>query len=129
MRDCFSSVFSDSATESMALANQLSCLVAEKCASKLQITDTDFAKQFKALVRQKLIDLRAQRQTQRKEEHSVWKVGPLEIATAVVAAEEAMAQKNLQDEWVLRAAVRNGILVYRPDPASGRLVEPVSELG
>ena len=47
MRDCFSSVFSDSATESMAFANQLSCLVAEKCTSKLQITDTDFAKQFK----------------------------------------------------------------------------------
>ena len=127
MRDCFSSVFSDSATESMALVNQLSCLVAEKCTSKLQITDTDFAKQFKALVRQKLIDLRAQWQSQRKEEHSVWKVGPLEIVTAVVAAQEAMAQKNLQDEWVLRAAVRNGILVYRPDPASGRLVELLSQ--
>ena len=127
MRDCFSSVFSDSATESMALANQLSCLVAEKCTSKLQITDTDFAKQFKALVRHKLIDLRAQWQTQRKVEHSVWKVGPLEIVTAVVAAQEAMAEKNLKDEWVLRAAVRNGILVYRPDPASGRLVELLSQ--
>ena len=127
MRDCFSSMFSDSATESMALANQLSCLVAEKCTSKLQITDTDFAKQFKALVRHKLIDLRAQWQTQRKVEHSVWKVGPLEIVTAVVAAQEAMAEKNLKDEWVLRAAVRNGILVYRPDPASGRLVELLSQ--
>ena len=41
-RDCFSSVFSDTATEAMALANQVSCLVAEKCTSKLQITDTDF---------------------------------------------------------------------------------------
>ncbi len=127
MRDCFSSVFSDSATESMALANQLSCLVAEKCTSKLQITDTDFAKQFKALVRHKLIDLRAQWQAQRKAEHSVWKVGPLQIVTAVVAAQEAMAEKNLKDEWVLRAAVRNGILVYRPDPASGRLVELLSQ--
>ena len=28
---------------------------------------------------------------------------------------------------VLRAAVRNGILVYRPDPASGRLVELLSQ--
>ena len=57
MTDCFSSVFSDSATESMALAYQLSCLVAE---NKLQITDTDFAKQFKALARNKLIELRNQ---------------------------------------------------------------------
>ena len=127
MRDCFSSVFSDSATEPMALANQLSCLVAEKCASKLQITDTDFAKQFKSLVRKKLMEPRAQWQAQRKAEHSVWKVGPLEIVTAVVSAQEAMAEKNLQDEWVLRAAVRNGILVYRPDPASGKLVELLSQ--
>jgi hypothetical protein len=57
MTDCFSSVFSDSASESMALAYQLSCLVAE---NKLQITDTDFAKQFKALARNKLIELRNQ---------------------------------------------------------------------
>ena len=47
-RDCFSSAFSDTATKPMALANQISCLVAEKCTSKLQITDTDFSKQFKA---------------------------------------------------------------------------------
>ena len=126
-RDCFSSVFSDTATEAMALANQVSCLVAEKCTSKLQITDTDFAKQFKAIVRMKLIELRAQWQKQRKEEHSVWKVGPLEIVTAVVHAQEVMSDKNLSDNWVLRAAVRNGIVVYRPDPASGRLVELLSQ--
>ena len=37
-------------------------------------------------------------------------MGPLEIVTAVVYTQEAMSQKNLQDEWVLRAAVRNGAL-------------------
>ena len=126
-RDCFSSVFSDTAIESMALANQLSCLVAEKCTSKLQITDTDFSKQFKSYVRNKLIELRAQWQTERKEEHSVWKVGPLQLVTAVVHAQEKMSEKNLRDNWVLRAAVRNGILVYRPDPASGQLVELLSQ--
>ena len=126
-RDCFISVFSDTATKAMALANKVSCLVAEKCTSKLQITDTDFSKQFKAMVRTKLIELRAQWQKQRKEEHSVWKVGPLEIVTAVVHAQDLMSEKNLNDNWVLRAAVRNGILVYRPDPASGRLVELLSQ--
>ena len=78
-------------------------------------------------MRHKLIDLRAEWQAQRKVEHSVWKVGPLQIVTAVVTDQEAMAEKNLKDEWVLRAAVRNGILVYRPDPASGRLVELLSQ--
>ena len=120
-------MFSDTATESMALANQLSCLVAEKCTSKIQITDTDFSKQFKHYVRTKLIELRSQWQAERREEHSVWKVGPLQIVTAVASAQEAMSQKNLQDEWVLRAAVRNGILAYRPDPASGKLVELLSQ--
>ena len=33
-RDCFSSVFSDTAAQSMYVANQLSCLVAEKCTSR-----------------------------------------------------------------------------------------------
>ena len=79
------------------------------------------------MVRTKLIELRAQWEKQRKEEHSVWKVGPLEIVTAVVHAQDLMSEKNFNDNWVLRAAVRNGILVYRPDPASGRLVELLSQ--
>ena len=110
-RDCFSSVFSDAATESMALANQLSCLVAEKCTSKLQITDTDFSKQFKALLRNKLSELRTEWQKEAQQEHSVFKIGPLQIVQALVSAQEAMSEKNLKDEWVLRAAVRNALLV------------------
>ena len=40
-------MFADSAVQSMAAAQQVSCLVAAKCTSKLQITDCDFAKKFK----------------------------------------------------------------------------------
>ena len=127
MRDCFSSVFTDSAAEAMALANQLSCLVAEKCTSKLQITDTDFSKQFKALVRSKLTEMRSEWQTQIRDSHSVWKVGPKEIVTAVVHAQEFLSDKNLKDQWVLRAAVRNGLLVYRPNPQTGKLEELLSQ--
>ena len=127
MRDCFSSVFTDSAAEAMALANQLSCLVAEKCTSKLQITDTDFAKQFKALVRSKLTEMRSEWQTQIRDSHSVWKVGPKEIVTAAVHAQEFLSDKNLRDQWVLRAAVRNGLLVYRPNPQTGKLEELLSQ--
>ena len=73
-RDCFSSVFSDTAAQSMYVANQLSCLVAEKCTSKLQLTDTDFSKQFKAQFRQKLGELRSQWQELRKDSDELWKV-------------------------------------------------------
>ena len=48
-RDCFSSVVADSAVQSMAAAQQVSCLVAAKCTSKLQITDSDFAKAAQSL--------------------------------------------------------------------------------
>ena len=116
-RDCFSSVFADSAVQSMAAAQQVSCLVAAKCTSKLQITDSDFAKQFKALVRKKLLALRhdfqhAQKNTSsvfkvgalgscfqhaQKNTSSVFKVGALEIVTSVAWAQQEMTAKNWQD--------------------------------
>ena len=124
-RDCFSSVFSESATKAMALAQQVSCLVAAKCTSKLQITDSDFAKQFKSLVRKKLIQLRHdfQHQPQPLGKDAVFRVGALEIVQAVVSAQQAMSEKNAEDQWVLRAAVRNGILAWRPNLQKGCLQE------
>ena len=126
-RDCFSSVFSDTAAQSMYVANQLSCLVAEKCTSKLQLTDTDFSKQFKAQFRQKLGELRSQWQELKKDSDELWKVGPLEILTSVVAAQSFMKEKNLRDQRVLRGAVRNGFLVWRPNPQTGKLEELLSQ--
>ena len=126
-RDCFSSVFADSAVQSMAAAQQVSCLVAAKCTSKLQITDSDFAKQFKALVRKKLLALRHDFQHAQKNTSSVFKVGALEIVTSVAWAQQEMTAKNWQDEWVLRAAVRNGLLAWRPNPETGRLEEVCSQ--
>ena len=57
----------------MALAQQISCLVAAKCTSMLQITDSDFSKQFKSLVRKELKELRLEFQ-QRTKGNSVFKV-------------------------------------------------------
>ena len=127
-RDCFSSVFSDTAAESMALAQQISCLVAAKCTSKLQITDSDFAREFKAAVRHKLSALTTDFQEKQKDsgESEVWRAGAFEIVTSVVWAEEQLRQKNEEHSWVVRAAVRNGLLAYRPNPESGKL-EPVTE--
>ena len=112
-RDCFASVFSTTATEAMHLANQISTLVAAKCTSKLQITDSDFSKQFKSLVKGKLQQLRHDFQ-QKYQQDAAWKVGSLEILESVVFAQEEMSKKNLEDEWVLKAAIRNGILGYIP---------------
>ena len=42
---------------------------------------------------------------------------------AVVSAQQAMSEKNAEDQWVLRAAVRNGILAWRPNLQKGCLEE------
>ena len=65
-RDCFSAVFSDTATKKMALAQQISCLIAAKCTSMLQITDSDFSKQLKSLLRRELQEIRTEFQQQTK---------------------------------------------------------------
>ena len=71
--------------------------------------------------------LRSEWQEDQKEVHSVWKVGPLQIVQAVVHAQDEMYEKNLRDSWVLKAAVRNGILAYRPNPDTGKLEELLSQ--
>ena len=76
--------------------------MAAKCTSKLQITDSDFAKQFKALVRKKLLALRRDFQHAQKNTSSMFKVGALEIVTSVAGAQQEMTAKNRQDQWVLR---------------------------
>ena len=75
----------------------------------------------------KLTEMRSDWQTQTRDSHSVWKVGPKEIVTAVVHAQEFFSDKNLKDQCVLRAAVRNGLLVYRPNPQTGKLEELMSQ--
>ena len=107
-RDCFASVFSTTTTEAMHLANQISTLVAANCTSKLQITDSDFSKQSKSLVKGKLQQLRHDFQ-QKYQQDAAWKVG---------------RYLNLEDEWVLKAAIRNGILGYIP---SGGKLQKVTE--
>ena len=123
----FSSVFADSGVQSMTAAQQVSCLVAAKCTSKLQITDSDFAKQFKAFVRKKLLALRHDFQQAQKNTSSVFKVGALEIVTSVAWDQQEMTAQSWQDAWVLRAAVRNGLLAWRPSPETGRLEEVCSQ--
>ena len=111
-RDCFSSVFADSAVQSMAAAQQVSCLVAAKCTSKLQITDSDFAKH---------LALRHDFQHAQKNTSSVFKVGALEIVTSVAWAQQEMTAKPVGSqgccqEWPHEVA---GALRL---PSQGRLV-------
>ena len=87
----------------------------------LSLPDSDFAKQFKSLVRSKLVSLRQEHQALKTAQKEAWKVGPLEIVRSVVHAQWQMSEKNCEDQWVLAAAVRNGILAYTPNTQTGKL--------
>ena len=39
----------------------------------------------------------------------------------MVHAQWHMSEKNCEDQWVLAAAVRNGILAYTPNTQTGKL--------
>ena len=70
-------------------------------------------------MRKKLIELRHdfQHKPQALGQDAVFRVGALQIVQAVVSAQQAMSEKNAEDQWFLRAAVRNGILALATKPS------------
>ena len=64
----------------------------------MQITDSDFARQFKAFVKKKLHALRHDFQHAQKNTSSVFKAVALEIVTSAVWVQQKMSAKNWQDQ-------------------------------
>ena len=110
----------------MCVSQQLNRLIAEKCTSKLQLTDTDFSKQFKSQFRKKLQELRSEWQAQKQDSDELCKVTPKEIVISVVAAQQ-MRDKNLKHNWVLRGLVRNRFLLWRPKPQTGKMEQRLQQ--
>ena len=85
--------------------------------SALQLTDTDFAKAFKDLVRQKMDQLRFEGVK------DVWQPGLEAMLEAMVAGQEEMRKRNSENQWVLAGMRRNGFLVLRPKTEGFALAE------
>ena len=58
-RDCFSASFTKEAEQAYFLSQSLSCIIAAKMTARLQLTDTDFSREFKAKARAAMDDLKA----------------------------------------------------------------------
>ena len=123
-RDCFSASFTEDAERSMFLSQSIPTTIAAKMTASLQLTDTDFSKQFKSECREHMDLLREAHENDSGQQglRNVFSPGPLEIMRTVSAAHCKMAEKNVQDQWVLRGLRRNYMLSYRPDLKAGRLV-------
>ena len=122
-RDGFQAAFAKEPRQAMWLSQSLPATISPKMTATLQVTDTDFSRAFKASARRKSEELQhAEKKAASRENRSASaKMGPFEIMTITLAAQEGMEQKNLENNWVLAAFRRNGMLSWRPNLSTGRL--------
>ena len=119
IRDSFAAIFSEEIRETQALGNQLSAILLGKTTQRLQLTDTDFARAFKADFRKALAEKRSSHRLEGKE--GTFKISYRTVIEATLQAQEAAVKRNLETSWVIRGAFRNALVIYRPDFNNGTL--------
>ena len=119
VRDSFAAIFTDEIRETQSIGNQASAILLGKTTQRLQLTDTDFAKAFKADFRKALAEKRSSHRLEGKEDS--FKISYRTVIEATLQAQEAAVKRNLDTSWVIRGAFRNGLVIYRPDLKSGTL--------
>eukprot|EP00435_Cladocopium_sp_Y103_P029187 s1975_g7.t1 len=103
-----------------------------KCTASLQLTDTDFSRSFKAHCRSAMAQMReaGQKALYESGSRTPWHASMTDCLSAIVAAQDAMQEKQMSDDWILRGLRRNAMLVYEPDWEKGALrpvTGPVAE--
>ncbi|CAE7251393.1 unnamed protein product [Symbiodinium natans] len=128
-RDAFAGAWTTSATESLYASNHLQCLLAPKLTASLQLTDTDYARSFKALCRAEMESFRSSGQQALLAQGSrePWQASPLDMVKAIVSAQTTLRQRNEKNSWVVAGLRRNGILAYKASLAEQKLVPLSSE--
>ena len=119
IRDSFAAIFTDEIRETQAIGNQASAILLGKTTQRLQLTDTDFAKAFKADFRKALAAKRSSHRLEGKE--GPFKISYRTVIEATLEAQEVAVKRNLDTSWVIRGAFRNGLIIFRPDWKSGTL--------
>ena len=109
----------------MQAANQVPCWVAGKMTSVLQLTDTDFAHRLKAFSKHEKAQLRQELQAASAKAGvpCSLKCGPFELLKVISASLKRLEQVTLEENLVLAAARRNGMLAWRPSVSQGMLVD------
>ena len=124
-RDMFGAAFVDEVRQMQFLGHEVASNIMSKMTAAMQLTDTDFAHEFKSRVKHQVDEImRAGMAKQRQDEAAPsdhYKMSIKDVATAIDAAMEHMVQKNEKDQWVLAGLRRNGFLVLRPNE-KGQLI-------
>ena len=119
IKDSFTANFAEEVMQCEHLLNQMSVLILGGMTAQLQVTDTDFARAFKHQFAHELDCMRVEH----KKEHGSEKgfsIGYEQILRAAIASQDYMQVMNEKTDWVVKGAIRNGLIAYRATP-SGQL--------
>ena len=123
IRDCFSAVFQEQVVQRQFTGCQASAQILGKMTQQLQLTDTDFAKSFKASFRKQLEEQRLAA----KKGGTEYKIGYKEIILATVGAQRDAVQRQVDKDWIVGGSVRNGLIAFKASPEEGKLVPFLDE--
>ena len=110
VRDSFAAIFTGEIRETQSIGNQASAILLGQTTQRLQLTDTDFAKAFKADFRKALAEKRSSHRLEGKA--GSFKISYRTVIEATLQAQEAAVKRNLDTSWVIRGAFRNGLVIY-----------------
>ena len=109
----------------MRLYSHVPSWIGAKMTPVLQITDTDFAFIMKAAADRRKKDMAKDMRDRARLRGEIpdYKMGHEEIMEIVVAAHNRMVEDNAKNDTVVKAARRNGHLVWRPDWDENEMVD------
>ena len=125
IKDSFAANFVAETAQAEHMCNIASAHILGHMTAQLQVTDTDFARAFKHKFKHVLDDLRRDYKKEKGNEKG-FSIGYEQIIRAAISSQDYMEELNEKNNWVVEAAIRNGLVAYRCSP-SGELKKITDE--
>ena len=128
-RDMLAATRSAQAKATMQVINQIEANIMGKMTPVLQLTDTDFARQLKAISQEVKDEIRQELKLKAIQEKvpASYTCFAYEVLKILKMSLDRLKVKMDKDQLVLKAARRNGMLSYRPDFEIRQLVKAGSQ--
>ena len=128
-RDMLAATRSSQAKATMQVINQIEANIMGKMTPVLQLTDTDFARQLKAISEEVKDEVRQELKLKAMQAKvpASYKCFAYEVLKILKLSLDRLEAKMEKDQSVLKAARRNGMLSYRPDFEQMQLVRSDSQ--
>ena len=125
IKDSFAANFAAETEQAEHICNIASAHILGHMTAQLQVTDTDFARAFKHKFKNELDEMRRDYKKEKGTEKG-FSIGYEQIIRAAVSSQDYMEAMKEKTNWVVEAAIRNGLVAYRCSP-SGELKKITDE--